>query len=131
MRESFTLFLVVLVLAVAAFGGLVFHSLQGIDPAGVPERVRLGKQVWQEKACVECHTVLGHGGYFGPDLTEAWNKYGAAGLKDFFRDPPLLPGAARKKHLPLSEEEAELIAHYFQFVAGIKRTGNWPLPPPF
>ncbi|HHW07655.1 MAG TPA: cytochrome C [Clostridia bacterium] len=130
MRGSLTLFLVVLAVTVAAFGGLVVHSLHELDPAGVPETVRLGKQVWQEKACVECHTVLGHGGYFGPDLTKAWIKYGAEGLQDFFRDPPLLPAAVEKRHLNLSERETELLAHFLRFVAGIKRTGNWPLQPP-
>jgi len=131
MRWSFTLFLVALLFTGAAFGGLVFHSLRHIDPAAVPEKVRLGKQVWQEKGCVECHTLLGHGGYFGPDLTKAWSQYGGGGLQDFFRDPPLLPGASGKRHLSLREEEAELIAHFLQFAAGIKRTGDWPAPPPF
>lgn len=130
-RGSFVFFLVAVVITLIAFAGLVFHSLQAVDPIDVPEDARLGKLVWQEKACVECHAVLGHGGYFGPDLTTAWAKHGADGLKHFFMDPPVLPTATKKRHLGLSEEEAELVIHFLKFVEGIKRTGNWPPKPPF
>lgn len=131
MRGSFIFFLVAVIITLISFAGLVFHSLQAVDPLGVPENVRQGKQVWQENACVECHAVLGHGGYFGPDLTTAWGKYGAEGLKDFFRDPPVLPTATKKRHLGLSEEEAEWVVHFLKFVEEIKKTDNWPPKPPF
>lgn len=131
MRGSFIFFLAAVVVTLIAFGVLVFHSWQAVDPLEVPGNARLGKLVWQEKACVECHAVLGHGGYFGPDLTTAWTKYGEEGLKKFFRDPPVLPTANRKRHLGLDEEEAELVIHFLKFVEGIKRPEDWPPKPPF
>lgn len=131
MQGNVVFFAVVFVVTIIAFGGLAFHSLQTMDPMEVPEAVSLGKKVWQEKACVECHTILGHGGYFGPDLTDVWKRLGADRLEDFFREPPLLPGAEKKRHMNLTEEEAQVIIPYLAFLAGIKRAEQWPPKPLF
>ena len=34
--------------------------------------MREGKLVLQTRACMDCHTILGNGAYFAPDLTKAW-----------------------------------------------------------
>jgi nitric oxide reductase subunit C len=34
--------------------------------------VNLGKLTVQAKNCMNCHTLLGNGAYFAPDLTKAW-----------------------------------------------------------
>ena len=34
--------------------------------------VNLGKKTSQAKNCMNCHTLLGNGAYFAPDLTKAW-----------------------------------------------------------
>ena len=31
-----------------------------------------GKLVIQSRACIDCHTFMGNGAYYGPDLTKAW-----------------------------------------------------------
>lgn len=31
-----------------------------------------GKLVIQSRACMDCHTFMGNGAYYGPDLTKAW-----------------------------------------------------------
>ena len=31
-----------------------------------------GKLVIQSRACMDCHTLLGNGAYYAPDLTKAW-----------------------------------------------------------
>lgn len=131
MQGSVVIFAAVFVITLMLFGGLVFHSIQALEPVEVPEIVPLGKKVWQEKACVECHTILGHGGYFGPDLTDVWKRRGAGGLEDFFRNPPLLPGAGKKRHMGLTQDEAQVVIRYLAFLASIKRTDRWPPQPLF
>lgn len=131
MQGSVVFFAAVLAVTVLIFGGLIYHSVQSLEPLAVPEAVRLGKQVWQQNACVECHTVLGHGGYFGPDLTDVWQRRGAGWLADFFREPPLLPGAEQKRHTGLGNEEAQVLIHYLAFLTTIKRTEDWPPRPLF
>jgi nitric oxide reductase subunit C len=36
------------------------------------ELLHLGKLASQAKNCMSCHTLLGNGGYYAPDLTKAW-----------------------------------------------------------
>jgi nitric oxide reductase subunit C len=36
------------------------------------ELLHLGKLTSQSKNCMNCHTLLGNGGYYAPDLTKAW-----------------------------------------------------------
>jgi len=34
--------------------------------------IELGKLVIQSRACMNCHTFMGNGAYYAPDLTKAW-----------------------------------------------------------
>jgi nitric oxide reductase subunit C len=34
--------------------------------------LNLGKLASQTKNCMNCHTLLGNGAYYAPDLTKAW-----------------------------------------------------------
>ncbi|WP_322995060.1 c-type cytochrome [Castellaniella sp.] len=43
----------------------------------------LGKRVFQAYNCMGCHTILGNGAYFGPDLTDTYGDTGPAWLAAF------------------------------------------------
>ncbi|HTN66761.1 MAG TPA: cytochrome c, partial [Burkholderiaceae bacterium] len=47
-----------------------------------------GKRVFQSYNCMGCHTIVGNGAYFGPDLTKVYERAGPAWLAAF------LPSAA-------------------------------------
>jgi mono/diheme cytochrome c family protein len=42
-----------------------------------------GKRVFQAYNCMGCHTIVGNGAYFGPDLTKLYGKVGPAWLEAF------------------------------------------------
>lgn len=42
-----------------------------------------GKRVFQAYNCMDCHTVVGNGAYFGPDLTDIYRQAGPAWLAAF------------------------------------------------
>jgi nitric oxide reductase subunit C len=44
-------------------------SMTDADAAALIER---GKLVIQSRACIDCHTFMGNGAYYAPDLTKAW-----------------------------------------------------------
>jgi len=48
-----------------------------------------GKRVFQAYNCMGCHTIVGNGAYFGPDLTKLYGHVGPAWLEAF------LPSAGR------------------------------------
>ena len=63
------------------FAGLVAHShyyalTSSSDEAGLTEAVKRGKAVWERNACIDCHTILGEGAYFAPELGNVWVRYG-------------------------------------------------------
>ena len=35
-----------------------------------------GKRVWEKHACINCHTILGEGAYFAPEVGNVWVRYG-------------------------------------------------------
>lgn len=63
---------------------LVGRAWQADD---VPETVARGQVVWQRWGCEGCHTVLGMGGGYAPDLTRIVGQRGESYLREFFVNP--------------------------------------------
>ena len=45
----------------------------------ITAEVTAGKDVWHNKNCINCHTLLGEGAYYAPDLTKITQQRGEAG----------------------------------------------------
>ncbi|WP_310991004.1 c-type cytochrome [Aequorivita marina] len=50
-----------------------------------------GKQVWQTYNCMDCHTIVGNGAYFAPDLTNIYDDAGPAYLLAYLGSPASYP----------------------------------------
>ena len=46
------------------------------DKKTLSEAVVRGKHVWEKNSCINCHTLLGEGAYFAPELGNVWLRYG-------------------------------------------------------
>lgn len=67
-----------------------------------------GKRVFQAYNCMGCHTMLGNGAYLGPDLTNIYEKAGAAWLTAFLPSAAHWPtGPAVSIHLQNPAQVAE------------------------
>lgn len=53
-----------------------------------------GKQVFQAYNCMDCHTIVGNGAYFAPDLTKINELAGPAWLKAYLGSPGTYPTKA-------------------------------------
>src|SRR5690606_28561959 len=53
-----------------------------------------GKQVWQTYNCMDCHTIVGNGAYFAPDLTNIYKDAGPAYLLAYLGSPATYPTEA-------------------------------------
>lgn len=61
---------------------------RAVAQAAVPGDAARGEAVYQGKGgCVRCHTIGGHGGAFGPDLTGIASRRNAAHLRESVVDP--------------------------------------------
>lgn len=96
--RSRTVALVVLGVVLLIFIFLSAASFDGSRQRPAPETFTFqamdaveGKRVFQAYNCMGCHTMLGNGAYFGPDLTQVYADGGPAWLETFIAAPATWP----------------------------------------
>lgn len=115
------------------FLALTFDTLGTIpkrdNRQNITPKVALGKQVWEENNCLGCHTLLGEGAYFAPELGNVYTRFG--GSKDaiigFIKSRPAggIPGRRSMPQFNLSDEELDAVAEFLKFTSEIN-SANWP-----
>lgn len=95
--------------------------------------VSKGKLTTQAKNCMNCHTLLGNGAYFAPDLTKAWldPSWGSKEAReqlmvDFLKDPSdKLHNAIgrRMPNLGITDEEARAVVAFLKWMSSIDTNG--------
>ncbi len=86
-----------------------------------------GKKAFEQYQCMGCHTIVGNGGYFAPDLTLVNKRIGGneAALANF-----ILAGAPAKGMPPMmdrgmNEEDAYRVVAFLKYTEKID-TNGWP-----
>ncbi|HUI67625.1 MAG TPA: c-type cytochrome [Nitrospirota bacterium] len=115
------------------FLALTYDSLmkmpQRTQEEKLDARVAAGKWVWQKYNCNDCHTILGIGGYYAPDVTKVMSYRDADWTTRFLKDPQEVWPAARKMpNLHLKDQEIADVVAFLTWVNGID-TNNWPPKP--
>jgi nitric oxide reductase subunit C len=120
----------------AVFLGLTVHShtqfgvLTNADQI-TPEVVE-GKHVWHRNNCINCHTLLGEGAYYAPDLTKITQHRGEAYLRAFLRNPSQFYSEEQHGRLMpnpnLTEQEIGQVIAFLDWVGRIDNQG-WPPRP--
>ncbi len=91
-----------------------------------------GKRVWHRKNCINCHTLLGEGAYYAPDLTKIAEQRGDAYLRSFMKDPARYYSEERHRrlmpNLNLTDEEITNLIAFLTWVSQIDNQ-NWPPRP--
>lgn len=122
---------------VAVMIGLTVDSMIAISKRTPPvsEEVRVGKLVFQNRNCMDCHTILGNGAYYAADLTKVIDQRGEAFVRSLLKDPPavtagLWPGDYRRRmpDLKLTDQEIEQLIAFLKWVGQVN-TNNWPPQP--
>lgn len=95
--------------------------------------VSKGKLTTQAKNCMECHTLLGNGAYFAPDLTKSWidpawgsKETREADMVAFLMDPTdkLHNSVGRRMpNLGITEEEAKATVAFLKWMSAINTNG--------
>lgn len=121
------------------FVGLTVQSCNYVtssstDVKGLTDSVARGKRIWEHNACVDCHTILGEGAYFAPELGNVFIRYGGdkdpkgarEAIMGFIKSQP--SGVAGRRQMPnfkLSDKELEDLANFFEWTSRIN-TQKWP-----
>ena len=121
----------------SVFFFLLFLALTYDTHQALPERdnrqnltetVAQGKLLWEENNCVGCHSLLGEGAYFAPELGNAFQRLGGReGIKGFIKSRPVdgIPGRRSMPQFNFSDEELEALAAFLEYASGINAAG-WP-----
>ncbi len=120
-----TLVSVVLLVALTVDTHSRFAALTHADR--IDAQVVAGKHAFENRNCNDCHTVLGFGSYYAPDLTRANSRLGEAGVQSRLAAPEVaFAGSFRKMpQQHLSGQEISDIVAYLRWISGIENH-DWP-----
>jgi nitric oxide reductase subunit C len=122
-----TVFAIVLI-ALTIHSHTQFAALTHED--ALTDQVVAGKHVWHRKNCINCHTLLGEGAYFAPDLTKIAQQRGEAYLRQFLKDPSRF--YSEEKHgrlMPNPQLGDQEIGNLIAFLTWVSRIDNQNWPP--
>ncbi len=126
-----SIFVIGTILFLLILGGMTVNTLAQVASARtaqLTDEVVAGKQVWQSKNCNDCHTILGIGGYYAPELTKTFNRRGAAWLTAFLKNPQQVMPATMMPNQNLTDVQVGEVVAFFQWVSVID-TNGWPPQP--
>jgi nitric oxide reductase subunit C len=121
------------VISAVIFLALTYDSLvkmpQRTQATKLDVHVAAGKWVWQKHNCNDCHTILGIGGYYAPDVTKVMSYRDADWVTRFLKDPvKVWPNARKMPNLHIPDQEVADVVAFLTWVNGID-TNNWPPKP--
>jgi nitric oxide reductase subunit C len=104
-----------------------------LSEADAEKLVSKGKLTTQAKNCMECHTLLGNGAYFAPDLTKAWldpawgsRETREASMVAFLMDPSDKLHNSIGRRMPklgITEAEAKATVAFLKWMSAIDTNG--------
>jgi nitric oxide reductase subunit C len=117
---------------ILVFLGLTFDTNSALpkhdNSANLTETVALGKKLWEKNDCIGCHTLLGEGAYFAPELGNAYQRLGGKeGIIAFIQSRPKegIPGRRSMPQFNFTDEQLDAIAEFLKYSSGINAAG-WP-----
>jgi nitric oxide reductase subunit C len=91
------------------------------------DHVVAGKRAFERHNCNDCHTILGFGAYYAPDLTRAYARLGDDGVRRRLEAPEVVFASSYRK-MPqqhLAKAEIEDLVAFLRWVANIENH-DWP-----
>ena len=117
------------------FIGLTIFSLsKDVDQTNhenITEAVVRGKNLWDSNNCMGCHTLLGEGGYYAPELTKVvdrlnmrYDDMGEDVIKSILMsEVPWQPNGRKMVAYNMTEKEAEDVVAFFKWIGEIDLNG--------
>jgi nitric oxide reductase subunit C len=92
-----------------------------------------GKHLWEENNCMGCHTIMGEGAYYAPELTKVVERRGEGYIKGVLMSPvPWGEHTSGRKMVAygMTEQEANDLVEYFTWIGNIDLNG-FPAKPQY
>ena len=126
-------FLIGTLLSVGAFLVLTVHSFAAMPELThsdkLNEQVIQGKELWDRSNCMGCHTLLGEGGYYAPELTKVHERRGPTFIRAMLKNPEAMyPGQRRMQQYKFTDQEIDALIAFFQWIGQMQLNG-YPAEP--
>lgn len=134
-KQARAFFLIGTLVTFLVFIGLTIYSFSGVNDQtndeNITESVIRGKEIWEANNCMGCHTILGEGGYYAPELTKVierlnvkYNGNGEAVIKSILMSPAAWqPNGRKMVAYEMSEQEAQDVIDFFKWIGEIDLNG--------
>ena len=127
-KQARAFFLIGTLVTFLVFIGLTVYSLsEGVDQTNhdkITEQVVRGKDLWDSNNCMGCHTLLGEGGYYAPELTKVIDRRGKGYIKAVLMTPvPWAPNGRKMVAYGFNNEQAEDLIAFFDWIDDIDLNG--------
>ena len=119
----------------AVFSFLLFLALTFDTTGKLPKRdhrenitqaVANGKHIWEKNDCIGCHTILGEGAYFAPELGNVYTRRGGEFIKAWIKSQPThTPGRRQMPQFNLSDQELDDLVAFLKWTSEVN-TEKWP-----
>lgn len=116
-----------------AFFALTIDTLQRVpkqtNTENMSAQVIQGKHLFEENNCMGCHTILGEGAYYAPELTKVYERRGRAFINQILIDPEALyPGQRKMVKYDFTQEERDNLIAFFKWIGEADLNGFPPKP---
>ncbi len=116
------------------FIGLSWHSMSVDVPKmtheeNLTEQVVRGKVLWEANNCMGCHTIMGEGAYYAPELTKVVERRGEGYIKAVLSSKtPWQPRGRKMVAYGFSEQETADLLAFLTWIGNIDLNGFPPKP---
>jgi len=112
------------------FLALTFDTVQTLPKRdhreNITDSVVRGKHIWETRNCVGCHTILGEGAYFAPELGNVYKRRGGPFIKAWIQAQPTgVPGRRQMPQFHLNDQELDDVVAFLKWTSEVN-TNNWP-----
>ncbi len=127
-----SLFFILIFLALSAHSH--WYIVNSENSAKLDESVVRGKHIWEKHACINCHSILGEGAYFAPEVGNVMTRWGVLddpesafeSLKGWMEAQPTgIPGRRQMPNFNLSDEELRDLTNFLIWTDNIDAQ-DWP-----
>lgn len=109
---------------------LTFDTMQVLPKRdhreNITPQVASGKHIWEKNDCIGCHTLLGEGAYFAPELGNVYVRRGPEFIKAWIAaQPTKSPGRRQMPQFNLTPQELDDMVAFLKWTSEIN-TSKWP-----
>ncbi len=123
--------------ALLIFIALTFDTVHQIpersNEVNMTENVVAGKKLWENNNCVGCHTIVGEGAYYAPELMNVYQRRGSSDevafksyMQGWMAAQPLdIPDRRKMPQFNLTNEEVDSLSDFLIWTSKVNANG-WP-----